>query len=262
MTEKGLEDQLLAQVVLKERFELEEQRAALVEQQNEFTIRLKQLEDDLLARLANAEGDILGDEELIVSLEETKRTSIEINAKVEQGKKTEVEIAASRESYRPIAARGSLIFFLIEMLHMVDHMYQFSLETFNYMFVKALSKAPAAEGLEARAQSLLDCVTFSCFSYVTRGLFEAHRVIFSSQLAIKILSRQGDLSPEHIETLIRSPKALDAPDRADQMSWLSVSSWQAVHALAEQVITPPPPSPPLPPSLTLPDPSRFALPSL
>ena len=235
VTEKGLEDQLLAQVVLKERFELEEQRAALVEQQNEFTIRLKQLEDDLLARLANAEGDILGDEELIVSLEETKRTSIEINAKVEQGKKTEVEIAASRESYRPIAARGSLIFFLIEMLHMVDHMYQFSLETFNYMFVKALSKAPAAEGLEARAQSLLDCVTFSCFSYVTRGLFEAHRVIFSSQLAIKILSRQGDLSPEHIETLIRSPKALDAPDRADQMSWLSVSSWQAVHALAEQI---------------------------
>merc|ERR550537_1768678 len=56
VTEKGLEEQLLAVVVSNERPDLEEERAALVEQQNEFTIKLKQLEDDLLARLANAEG--------------------------------------------------------------------------------------------------------------------------------------------------------------------------------------------------------------
>ena len=48
-------------------------------------------------------------------------------------------------------------------------MYQFSLETFNYMFVKALDKAPPAEGLEERGKSLLDCVTFSCFSYAHAG---------------------------------------------------------------------------------------------
>ena len=96
VTEKGLEDQLLAQVVLKERFELEEQRAALVEQQNEFTIKLKELEDDLLQRLANAEGDILGDEALIISLEETKATSIEINAKVREAKRTEEELNPPR----------------------------------------------------------------------------------------------------------------------------------------------------------------------
>ena len=54
-------------------------------QQNDFTIKLKELEDNLLYMLANAEGDILGDEALIISLEETKATSIEINAKVEAG---------------------------------------------------------------------------------------------------------------------------------------------------------------------------------
>ena len=46
VTERGLEDQLLAVVVNKERPDLEEQRAELVEQQNQFTIKLKQLEDD------------------------------------------------------------------------------------------------------------------------------------------------------------------------------------------------------------------------
>lgn len=57
---------------VQERADLEEQRSEIVQQQNEFTIRLKELEDDLLQRLANAEGDVLGDEELILSLENTK----------------------------------------------------------------------------------------------------------------------------------------------------------------------------------------------
>lgn len=39
VTEKGLEDQLLAAVVNKERAELEEQRSEVVQQQNDFTIR-------------------------------------------------------------------------------------------------------------------------------------------------------------------------------------------------------------------------------
>jgi dynein heavy chain len=45
------------------------QRAALVAQQNDFTIRLKALEDGLLEMLANAEGDITENEALIESLE-------------------------------------------------------------------------------------------------------------------------------------------------------------------------------------------------
>ena len=64
----------------------------LVEQQNQFTIKLKELEDDLLYRLANAEGDILGDEELIISLEVTKATVAEINAKKEVAAATTLQV--------------------------------------------------------------------------------------------------------------------------------------------------------------------------
>ena len=49
------------------------------------------------------------------------------------------------------------------------------------LLVQALSKAPPADEPEARCRALLDAVTFSCFAYVTRGLFERHRLIFSSQ---------------------------------------------------------------------------------
>jgi dynein heavy chain len=55
VTEKGLEDQLLALVVDHERPDLQEQAGALVRQLAEYTITLKELEDSLLFRLANAQ---------------------------------------------------------------------------------------------------------------------------------------------------------------------------------------------------------------
>jgi dynein heavy chain len=55
VTEKGLEDQLLALVVAHERPDLQEQAGALVRQLAEYTITLKELEDSLLFRLANAQ---------------------------------------------------------------------------------------------------------------------------------------------------------------------------------------------------------------
>merc|ERR1719473_301562 len=48
VTEDGLEDQLLATVVLLERPDLEAQKAELLQQQNNFKIKIKQLEDGIL----------------------------------------------------------------------------------------------------------------------------------------------------------------------------------------------------------------------
>jgi dynein heavy chain len=231
VTEAGLEDQLLAVVVNKERPDLEMQRLDLVEQQNQFTIKLKELEDDLLQRLATAEGDILGDEELILSLENTKITVTEINEKVLQAKTTAVEIGRAREAYRPTAARGSLVYFLINHLNVIDHMYQYSLGAFNYVFSKALEKANGAEALAERCDNLLDSVTYTCFSFVTRGLFEKHRLIFSTMLAIKTLQAKSELSAEDVDYLIKTPKVFDKENPLG--AWLPDSSWYAVLALSQ-----------------------------
>lgn len=83
VTETGLEDQLLALTVNKERPDLEATKTDLVRQNTEFTIRLKQLEDDLLMRLSTAEGDLTEDVALIESLEESKRIADDITIKVQ-----------------------------------------------------------------------------------------------------------------------------------------------------------------------------------
>lgn len=53
---QGLEDQLLALVVNKERPDLEATKTQLIIQNSEFTIKLKALEEALLSKLSNAQG--------------------------------------------------------------------------------------------------------------------------------------------------------------------------------------------------------------
>merc|ERR1719506_894294 len=104
VTEAGLEDQLLARVVKKERPDLEEQKAALISQQNQFKIQLKEIEDSLLFRLATAEGDLTENVELIENLEESKKVSTEIAENAAIAAQTEIDINIAREKYRSVSA--------------------------------------------------------------------------------------------------------------------------------------------------------------
>lgn len=145
VTQDGLEDQLLALVVNKERPDLEETKTALIIQNNEFTIKLKELEDTLLFKLATSEGDLTEDVELIESLEEAKRVADEIVLKVEESKVTETKINLSREKYRVAAARGSLLFFMLNSLNKVHAFYAFSLNAFVTVFARGIDLAPGGK---------------------------------------------------------------------------------------------------------------------
>jgi len=108
VTPGGLEDQLLALVVRKERPDLASQRAAIIQQSNQFKVQQKDLEDGILAKLAAAEGDITEDQALIEGLEEAKRMSDEIAVKLIEGKKVNDTINTTSEKYRCVGLSLSL----------------------------------------------------------------------------------------------------------------------------------------------------------
>ena len=73
---------------------------------------------------------------LIENLEETKRTAVDIAEKVKQAKETEVSIGKAREVYRPVATRGSLVYFLIDTLNALDRCYHYSMANFVFILRK------------------------------------------------------------------------------------------------------------------------------
>jgi len=113
VTMLGLEQQLLGRVVMAERAELEEQRVKLVEEVTSNQKTLKALEDDLLYRLATSTGNLLDDTSLIEVLGHMKITAGEVKEKLTNAAEANERISTAREEYRPVATRGSLLYFLI-----------------------------------------------------------------------------------------------------------------------------------------------------
>merc|ERR1712139_108309 len=130
VTEDGLEDQLLFLVVRLERPDLAKKKSELITQQNEFKVTLAALEALLLEKLANAEGDILDDTELILSLEDAKKTSDEVKEKAVVAQDTEAKINETSEFYRPTGIRGALLFFMLMDLGKMHTFYKYSLDAF------------------------------------------------------------------------------------------------------------------------------------
>ena len=70
-------------------------------------------------------GNILDDEDLIDALSQSKVTSKAINERLTEAEHTTKEINDTREDYRVVATRGSIIYFVIAGLSNVDPMYQY-----------------------------------------------------------------------------------------------------------------------------------------
>ncbi|KAJ7315905.1 hypothetical protein JRQ81_002067 [Phrynocephalus forsythii] len=230
VTRDGLEDQLLAAVVAKERPDLEELKATLTKQQNEFKIILKELEDSLLARLSAASGNFLGDTALVENLETTKRTANEIEEKVKEAKITEVRINEARENYRPAAERASLLYFILNDLNKINPIYQFSLKAFNVVFEKAIQRTLPADEVKQRVINLTDEITYSVYMYTARGLFERDKLIFLAQVAFQVLLVKKEVNPVELDFLLRFPFKAGLTSPVD---FLLGQGWGGIKVLSE-----------------------------
>lgn len=263
VTEDGLEDQLLSLIVKMERPKLAATKEEVIDKQNKCKIQLRELEEGILKDLGS-DGDLLENRALITRLENSKVLSEEANKTIKEAKIAEVEINVSSDFYRPAAARGSLVFFLMTELYKLHSFYCFSLESFIFVIQRSIkdiatkwrarlkaenedeNKNPEEEGNEGgennedkdkekeekkeeeveeepeeemadnvrkqRVEELVNSITDFSFNYVRRGLFERHKLIFSTLLAFRILIKSNKLVPEEVAYLIEGKKEKDILD--------------------------------------------------
>jgi len=232
ITQGGLEDQLLVSTVETERPDLAEKKAQLVIQGAENRRKLQELQDEILYLLANSEGDILDDTVLIDTLGVSKVTTEEINAAVAEAEIAEKEIDETRAKYIPVAARGSILFFCIADLAMVDPMYQYSLNWFKQLFVDGIRKAPPSENLDERIVNLNEFITYLLYTNICRSIFETHKLMFSFLLAVKIQMGYNKIDLSEWRFLLSGGKLSDLSKKPDS-EWLTPGVWLEFINLAQ-----------------------------
>ncbi|XP_038073413.1 dynein heavy chain 6, axonemal-like isoform X3 [Patiria miniata] len=141
VTFDGLQDQLLSTVVQQEQPVLEQQRGELLESIARDLTMLRDLEDKSLSLLQKSEGHILDDQDLVDTLDKSKRMSQEVQKRVEESEETQQKIDLARKKYLPVATRGAVLYFVLADLAVIDVMYQFSLPWFQDMFRTCINLA-------------------------------------------------------------------------------------------------------------------------
>lgn len=222
----GLANQLLNVVVANERPDLEKQWADLVAEMGENAQLLVSLEDTLLRELSSSQGNILDNQELIATLENTKSTAVEIQEKLNQSKQTKSDIGVARSVYKPVAKRGSILYFAESGLVTINSMYEISLDSFLTVFKTSLQLARKDTVLENRLQNMIDTMMIQIYEYTCTGIFEKHKLMFSFQMTCMIMDGDGELESAILDFFLKGDTALDEVSEKCPVKWLTASCWK------------------------------------
>uniref|UniRef100_A0A8C4S1T6 Uncharacterized protein n=1 Tax=Erpetoichthys calabaricus TaxID=27687 RepID=A0A8C4S1T6_ERPCA len=189
VTFDGLQDQFLSRVISLENPQLEEQHCQLLESITLDLSLLQELEDKSLMLLQKTEGHILDDQDLIDTLQNLKITSKEIINRVQISENTEQKIEQTRVKYLPVANRAATLYFVVADLVELNYMYQFSLDWFSKMFIKAIQQVNMKQKDMPHADPLGPVAgTLRPQSEVSLALFGNHQLCFSFMICVSIMT--------------------------------------------------------------------------
>jgi dynein heavy chain len=213
VTVQGLQEQLLADVVKIEKPQIEKENIQLITSMSEDQKRLKAIEEKILQSLSENKTNILDNAQLIEDLKNSKRVSSEINKRMEQAKLTKQQIEEVRGKYFPVAVRGSILYFVIADLALIDPMYQYSLSYFTRLFNEIIKNSRQSQNLDERILILTTSITETIYSNVCRGLFNSHKLIFSFLITVQICRERDEVKDVEWSLLLKGVALIPADFR-------------------------------------------------
>jgi len=246
----GLEDQLAADVVASERPDLAAARSNLAVQIAADKAEMDRLEQLILKLLTEAGNDLLADDKLIVTLDQSKQTGDGCKERMASAELSMKEIDEVTETFRPVATRASIIYFVVADLSLMDPMYQYSLQYFAGLFQMRLQQSEKSEDISRRIDILLKDFTEFIYVNICRGLFEDHKLLFSFLMSAQLLRHRN-----HPLFLNKTPIALSEwnfylrgleaaksllgeleEEPEGRPEWLSPLAWRKLDALERMTI--------------------------
>lgn len=117
----------------------------------------------------------------------------------------EIKINETRDKYRVSATRGSLIYFSIVELSLIDPMYQNSLVYVKKLFndsIKSVVRRADDSHLELIGKHLT-AITEQLYRKICVGLFDSHKLIFAFLMCTRIQKHASLINPSEWSVFYR-----------------------------------------------------------
>jgi dynein heavy chain 1 len=205
VTPASLQSQSLSKVLSYEKPELETQRAAVLKLQGEQNVKLRELEDQMLAKISACEGSILEDDEVVAGMEILMKEGGQVEDQIEQSDKVMAQVHLAVSEFEPFAAICRNVFILLGALRGISFLYEFSSNTFMTILEHVLkenkSNSSGGDGAsETQRISELKTALFNeLVSRIARGLKSIDKVAFSVLLA-RLFNSDDSIGATECET--------------------------------------------------------------
>jgi dynein heavy chain len=204
VTPSGLLQQMVSLVCKTEEPKDEEEKIFITKEGMEYSMKQKDTELKILRLLTDSRGNVVENDALINSLNESKSTAEDIKARLKQSAKTEEKLERNRQTYKPVATLVTNIFLIVKDMYKLDPMYHFSLKWFESVVVRTIltTEKPGVRNPEKRVASLITSVLKSIYEAICRSIFVKHKQLFSFLLAITFLKSEDKLNQDIWMTML------------------------------------------------------------
>ena len=127
-----------------------------------------------------------------------------------------------------------MLYFLLIKLCVIDSMYQYSLSAFTYFFFKAIEKTGQFENEEDRVTNMRDTIRMVIYQWVSRGLFEKHKLVFLVQLTFRLMQKKiftVDYTAAQMLFFIMGPIVTGQANPVKK--WLPDVAWYTIQAMIQ-----------------------------
>ena len=108
-------------------------------------------------------------------------------------------------------------------------MYQYSLESFNKFFFKAIEKTTIRD--ETRTEELRKNIRFVIYQWISRGLFEKHKLIFLTLITFRLMQKKVIEVVYELAEMDFLIKCVPRPGVENNLDWLPNIAWDSVQSL-------------------------------
>lgn len=251
---------MLGLVVLNERKDLEDTHSENSKEAFDSIKSLKDIEAAILKQLDMKVHELLGEEILIRTLNESKNTAEYVASKLKNIAQTNQFIQRSRDMYSPVAYRAAILYFVVQDIQKINNMYQFSLGWFKSVFTKSLEltnamkedpSKPGAESegeddglkllnntfsVEDRIELLIKTFTQELFKKISMSVFEEDRKLVTYMLVMRVLESEAFLDRNLLDFVMSGAKRVSpnaqVPAAINTLPWLDNMMWADLQYLA------------------------------